>query len=555
MSVESPRHLSFFVSGVPADSEDGRATLQSRLTLLSGFITIVALVFYVLLHSTSALLVPGYSWRMLVAPQMRDFFGIAATNGVLWFLYRRRALPVGVLAAMDAGGMFLIALFICLPLVGRGLGGEPSQAVFGTSIIVIGRAALVPTPPVWTLIVSAVASLPVLGFIELFHPTEQVGGWPVGITAPLECAVAVALATVVSSVIYGLRRKVREARQLGQYTLEEKLGQGGMGVVYRARHAMLRRPTAVKLLPPDATHAATLARFEREVQLTSILTHANTISIFDYGRTADGTFYYAMEYIDGVDLDRLVRADGPQPPARVVHILRQICGSLAEAHGIGLIHRDIKPANVMLCFRGGVPDVVKVLDFGLVREVDGIADAALTRDDVVLGTPLFLSPEALTSPQTVDARSDLYALGAVGYYLLTGVHIFEGRTAPEVCSQHLHAAPKPPSQRLGRSLPRGLEALVLACLEKDPVQRPASARELDLRLAACEGVGEWTHAAASQWWQEKQPLRKQGATPTGIGVSDLPTVDNVTGAARSLEGVRARQTGPSVVEVADNRQR
>ena len=525
MTAESPRRLSFLTSRVPVGTEDGRAVLQSRLALFVKCITIVALAFYVVLHSAGALLLPGYSWRMLIAPQMRDFFGIAGSSAVLWFLYRRRAFPVGLLAAMDAGGLLLIALFACLPLLGPGLGGEPSQAVFGASIIIIGRAAIVPTPPAWTVTVSAVGTLPVLSLIERFHSAYRVGGWSVGITAPLECAVSVALATIISSVIYGLRRNVQEARQLGQYTLEEKVGHGGMGEVYRARHAMLRRPTAVKLLRPGATDAAMLARFEREVQLTSILTHPNTVSVFDYGRAVDGTFYYAMEYLDGVDLHKLVQADGPQPPARVIHILRQVCGSLAEAHGIGLIHRDIKPANLMLCQRGGVPDVVKVLDFGLVRNVAASGDVALTRDDAVLGTPLFLSPEALTSPQDVDARGDLYALGAVAYYLLSGAHVFTGRTVVEVCGQHLHAVPEAPSQRLGRPLPRDLEALVQRCLEKDPAQRPSSARELDRLLAACESAGDWTDAAAREWWRSTQPVRSKRATPAAAGVSTLLTVD------------------------------
>jgi serine/threonine-protein kinase len=206
-----------------------------------------------------------------------------------------------------------------------------------------------------------------------------------------------------------------------------------------------------------------------------------------------------MEYLDGTNLDTLVREDGPQPPARVVHVLRQVAAALAEAHGVGLIHRDVKPENIILCERGGVPDVAKVVDFGLVRDLERSADA--TRANVVQGTPLYLSPEAITAPERVDARSDLYALGAVGYFLLTGQHVFSGATLVEVCSHHLHTLPTPPSERLGRALPGALERLVIECLEKDPALRPTSAGELRGRLAALADAEPWSEEAARAWWE------------------------------------------------------
>src|SRR5690606_31795371 len=215
------------------------------------------------------------------------------------------------------------------------------------------------------------------------------------------------------------------------------------------RHALLRRPTAVKLLPPDKAGGAAIARFEREVQLTASLVHPNTVTIFDYGHTPDGVFYYAMEYLDGGDLETVVAVGGPMPPARAAHVLAQIAAGLAEAHEIGLIHRDVKPANVFLVGKEGVADLAKLLDFGLVRELESGATSGLTRTDTVMGTPLYLSPEAITSPAAVDARSDLYALGAVGYFLLTGEHVFSGRTVVEICSHHLHTEPEPPSSRAG----------------------------------------------------------------------------------------------------------
>ena len=239
-----------------------------------------------------------------------------------------------------------------------------------------------------------------------------------------------------------------------------------MGAVYRARHAMLRRPTAVKLLPPERAGGHDVHRFEREVQATALLSHPNTVAIYDYGRTPDGIFYYAMEYLEGIDLEALVTGFGPQPPGRVVHLLGQVAGALGEAHAAGLVHRDVKPGNVILCQRGGAPDVAKVVDFGLVRELAGAGPRTETALDVVKGTPLYLSPEAITRPDRVDARSDLYAVGALAYFLLTGRHPFEGATVVEVCSHHLHTLPEPPSASSAAPCPADLEALVLACLEK-----------------------------------------------------------------------------------------
>jgi serine/threonine protein kinase len=245
-------------------------------------------------------------------------------------------------------------------------------------------------------------------------------------------------------------------------------GGGGMGEVYRAQHALLRRPTAIKLLAGDVSETQ-LRRFEREVQLTALLTHPNTISIYDFGRTPDGRFYCAMELLDGMTtLQELVDDYGAQAPGRVVHILLQACAALREAHGAGLIHRDIKPANIMLCKNGGLPDVIKVLDFGLVKQVSGDGDAALSNTNVLVGTPLYMCPEAIAAPDRMDARGDLYALGAVGYFLLTGAPVFSAPTIVEICGLHLHQTPEPIARRSGRSISTELECAVLDCLAKDP---------------------------------------------------------------------------------------
>jgi eukaryotic-like serine/threonine-protein kinase len=300
-----------------------------------------------------------------------------------------------------------------------------------------------------------------------------------------------------------LQKATLAAKQLGQYTLEEKLGAGGMGTVYKARHAMLRRPTAIKLLQTEKMSDAAVTRFEREVQLTSALTHPNTVAVFDYGRTPDGIFYYAMEYLDGMNLDDLIRHLGPLPEARMVFILRQVCGSLSEAHAAGLVHRDIKPANIFLTRRGGLCDFVKVLDFGLVKALANRDQANLTNPNNVMGTPLYLSPEAVNQPDAVDARSDVYAVGAVGYFMLTGTPPFDGTTVMEICMKHVKETPQSPSARTGKTFSPALEALLLRCLAKAPSERPNDAADLLCLLESCTVESKWSLSDAARWWKER----------------------------------------------------
>jgi len=326
--------------------------------------------------------------------------------------------------------------------------------------------------------------------------------------------IAGAVAIFVFSVIVArLQRQAQkasiEARQLGQYRLLDKIGAGAMGVVYKGQHAMLRRPTAIKLLDVDRVDEAATQRFEREVQITCKLNNPHTVAIYDYGRTPEGVFYYAMEYLDGVNLQALVDQYGPQPEGRVVSILRQVCSSLYEAHSSGLVHRDIKPANIMLNRRGGEPDVVKVLDFGLVKAVD---DDKASKHSDMSGTPLYMSPESIQTPDSVDACSDLYAVGAVGYFLLTGQTAFTGRTLGELCQQHLTAIPDAPSQRLGRAISAELEHAILACLEKSRAKRPQTARDLAAMLDRVAST--WTLDDAEAWWSRHERGMAMGSSTT-----------------------------------------
>ncbi|MHC4932710.1 MAG: serine/threonine-protein kinase [Planctomycetota bacterium] len=305
--------------------------------------------------------------------------------------------------------------------------------------------------------------------------------------------VLLGLASLLSAL--AIARLRGEVRRLGPYTLVRKVGEGGMGEVHLARHALLKRPTAVKLLRPEVVSDETQARFEREVQLASQLTHPNTIEIYDFGRTPGGVSYYAMEFLTGRNLIELVEIEGALPPARVAHILRQACGSLGEAHARGMVHRDVKPNNLMLCVRGLDHDVVKVLDFGLAKSV-GPDAAQITVPLRITGTPLYMAPERLRDARSADACSDIYSLGAVGYYLATGRHAFEG-SEEEVLHRIVSEAPRPPSELL--PIPGELERLLLACLEKDPAERPQDVGEI---VAGLAGLDPWPPEAAEAWWRD-----------------------------------------------------
>ncbi len=322
--------------------------------------------------------------------------------------------------------------------------------------------------------------------------------------APLliQMTLASALSVYGSHRIEVLRRESFQARKLGQYQLRQRLGAGGMGEVYLAEHVLLRRPCAVKIIVPGRSLNPTdLRRFEREVQSTASLTHPNTIQIFDYGHAEDGTFYYAMEYLPGLNLEEMAARGGALPPERVVHLLRQVCGALREAHAAGLIHRDIKPSNIIACERGGVPDVAKVLDFGLVRRMDQ-ADAAaqLTHEGTIAGTPAYMSPEQATSGTDIDPRSDIYSLGVVAYFLLTGRPPFQGEHALQVIVAHMRDR-VPPLTALRPDVPADLQEVVLRCLEKEPARRFQAMEELEQALAGCGCAGQWTTERAAAWWQ------------------------------------------------------
>jgi serine/threonine protein kinase len=321
------------------------------------------------------------------------------------------------------------------------------------------------------------------------------------------------MAYVGARVVYHLGTEVKRARELGSYRLEEKLGEGGMGEVWRARHRMLSRPAAIKLIRPGLAGGGragvseeAIRRFEREAQVIARLRSPHTVELFDFGMATDGAFYYVMELLDGLDADSLLRRFGPTPAERAIYLLRQVCHSLSEAQSCGLVHRDIKPANIFLCRYGEEYDFVKVLDFGIVGAVRDTPGGNLmhTGGDTVRGTPAFMAPEQALGTD-LDGRADIYATGCLAYWLLTGQFVFTAETSMGLLLQHAQTPPAPPSTRTELPIPPALDDLVLSCLAKDPAKRPQSARDLSLRLAEVEGASAWTQDRARDWWVKHQP--------------------------------------------------
>ena len=373
----------------------------------------------------------------------------------------------------------------------------------------------VPTPPrraVLAMLASVSAVPAMIGYMILSGRTIfRPGGDEFFFWIVFPYLLVVLLGYVSARVVYELGKEVSLARELGSYRLVERLGQGGMGEVWRAKHRLLARPAAIKLIRPslaggsDPDHLA--RRFEREAQVTAELRSPHTVELWDFGIADDGAFYYVMELLDGLDLEALVRRDGPVPPERAIHLVRQVCHSLAEAEELGLVHRDIKPANIFVCRYGGDHDFVKVLDFGIVKAADTTSPDTIlqTMETKVQGTPTFIAPEQALGQPGIDGRADIYATGCVLYWLLTGQLVFTSDTVMGLLVHHAHTEPAPPSTRVEFAIPPVLDALVMSCLAKAPADRPQSARELSARLAAVPDLGAWTEERARAWWKTHQP--------------------------------------------------
>ena len=499
-------------SGLPADLLRQSAERLRTIALMYAFIFFMAGIF-------PALLIPGDRARFFSTPLqwLPSVAGIVVAVLLALGIRRlslERAMQVGLVFEVVSSYAIAAAEFADPQAI------ETHRGMLGLSWVavwVVIFTVVVPTPPRRAL-VAAVLSVSSVGVVVAL---VLASGATTGTIPPAQFffglvfpyILVVVMAYTGARQVYQLGTEVKRARELGSYRLEEKLGEGGMGEVWRARHRMLARPAAIKLIRTSVATEESVRRFEREAQVIARLRSPHTVNLFDFGVAADGAFYYVMELLEGLDADKLIRRCGPVPPARAVHILRQVCHSLSEAQSYGLVHRDIKPANIFLCRYGEEYDFVKVLDFGIVGTVRERRDAEEgdTREDVIQGTPAFIAPEQAMGG-AVDGRADIYSVGCVAYWLLTGQYVFTGATPIGLLMQHIQAEPTPPSARTERPIPRPLEELVLSCLAKDPASRPGSARELARRLAELDGAGGWSQEQASEWWAANRP----GAAPAGV---------------------------------------
>jgi serine/threonine-protein kinase len=502
--------------GAGLDTWAGSPFVQERLALLGKTVFLLSFGFFAVING---MLIAGGGFGvlpLLVNQANVMHFLSSSVMGVLWAIARARPWSLRTLGILDGGSLLLAGVGLAL------MAAQPDEkqlmaGLFALTVTMMARAVLIPSTAARTLCLSSMASAPLLAVSFIFHEPAALPGFApaflkalISVNAFLWLVIAVTLSTVTSRTIYGLRKQVKEAAEIGQYTLEAKIGSGGMGEVWRARHRMLIRPAAVKLVTPRELGSMSgrdpqlrLRRFEREARATAGLKSPHTVQLYDFGVTDDGTLYYVMELLEGMDLDTLVHRFGPVPAERAIHLLLQVCASLADAHQNGLVHRDIKPANVVVSRIGSAWDFVKVLDFGLVKlgsAQRGDDNLQLTADDDVSGTPAFIAPEVVLGVKATDHRVDIYSLGCVAYWLVTGKLVFEGPGAVKVMADHLHAAPAPPSSRTDLPIPPELDALILECLEKDPVKRPASATALQSRLQAIRLATPWTNEQAESWW-------------------------------------------------------
>jgi hypothetical protein len=472
----------------------------------------------------AGLFVIGIVMNDVVAPlldlQMRDLIpwdrpadvvAVLSIAASLWLWRYTRRLTCNPRLALDLALVYEVLLALGIGVVNQ---WQPHRVLAGRlswiCVLILLFPMIVPNTPRKTLIASLIAaSMDPFGLLiahwrGLAVPTLTVIVW--NYLPNYVCAV---IAVIPSKIMVRLGRQVQQARDLGSYRLVELIGRGGMGEVWRATHRMLARPAAIKLIKPEILgtpgndgSAAVIQRFRREAEAASFLQSPHTIRLYDFGETRAGTFYFVMELLDGLDLETLVRQYGPIPPERVTYVLRQLCHSLAEAHDRGMIHRDVKPANIFLCRLGREYDFVKVLDFGLVKfdQDESIMDTIKATSELTTGTPAYMAPE-MANGETVDRRADLYALGCVAYWLLTGHLVFEAESALRMLVQHIQAVPVPPSQRTDQAVPPALERLILRCLEKDPARRPSSADEILAELDGVELDRLWDQQQAREWWE------------------------------------------------------
>ena len=506
------------VRGSGLDTGSGCCFVQKRIALFGKLVALLSGGFFAVGFVISTIvfgapLAMHLSSPGTIAHALATFF-IAA----LWAVTHHGCIRPRTLEIFD----FVFPILTCTAFAALLVPGDISSGeapLLAIALTTLARAIIVPSKPARTARITSLAYLPLILLcvwwsqtlpVPKFAPSVLAYRVVVLINPTLWAICVIVTATLTSRIIYGLRKTMREANQIGPYTLEEKLGAGGMGEVWRGRHRMLVRNAAVKLIRPDTAGTSNdvlFRRFEREARATAALRSPHTVQLFDFGQAEDGTLYYVMEMLVGMDLENLVARFGPVPAERAIHILRQVCHSLEEAHHNGLTHRDVKPANIFVSRVGTELDFAKVLDFGLVRlrhdRPDG-AGVKLTADGAASGTPAYMAPEIVTG-EDYDHRVDIYALGCVAYWLVTGKLVFEAQNPMKMMVEHARTLPPRPQTRTELPIPPALEQIIMECLEKDRSKRPASAARLAHRLAAVETAAQWTAERAEKWWQTHMP--------------------------------------------------
>jgi serine/threonine-protein kinase len=434
--------------------------------------------------------------------------GLASSIAMVWIASRMKDRPEHIL---DLGLVFEVFNALLISLIIEWYPRQDPQAVSWVCVTIVLWPAIAPSSPRKTFLaaLAAATTIPLaIWYGSSIHPDPE-SNWFTVLWLIVPGYVCAALAVVPATVIRGLGKQVKRARELGSYQLEEQIGKGGMGEVYRAKHRLLARPAAVKLISPAALRGATadenrvvIERFRREAEAAATLRSPHTIELYDYGVAEDGTFYYVMELLDGIDFQQLVARHGPLPSERVIHLIAQACDSLGEAHLAGLVHRDVKPSNILACRMGLAADYVKVLDFGLVKHdaKHSPDELEITSAGAVSGTPAYMAPESVSGIGTVGPAADVYALGCVAYWLLTGHTVFKAANPTMMMMMHVTNAPVPPSLKAPHPVPRDLEEIVMRCLSKDPADRPSDAASLAEMLSRCRIALPWTDSRAHEWW-------------------------------------------------------
>ncbi len=496
-----------------------------------GWLALACLITALVMLTLGGLLEPAIlATQKRVLVLISELVLIAFSIAVLAIERSGRLRPLTVLRL---GLVFEVMVAASIAVFENALPWQPGHVVRGYSAIAVWVAAyalLVPTPPLLGILTGfAAASMgPLVHYLLAALARYPAAPADTLLLYYLPSYLMLGIAGFLGSRILRLEWSIARARELGSYELVEPIARGGMGEVWRAHHRWLKRDAAIKLIRPDALAARTgrqakvlRLRFEREAQITASLRSPHTVELYDFGVTDEGGFYYAMELLEGFDLERLVRDYGPQTPSRVVHILVQACESLEEAHHRGLVHRDIKPTNFFLCRLGVEPDFVKLLDFGLVKRVIPDDSRHVTLDGHTTGTPAFLAPELAMGEEDIDARADIYGLGCLAYWLLTGEVVFDEKTAMATALAHIRKEPAPPSARTNRPIPAGLEAIVMACLAKDRAARPESAAVLRGLLAHCPDVPAWDLEEADRWWLVEAPAGARSHSAAATEAAEL----------------------------------